>query len=309
MIKIKLNGKKGGDYNAYVDSYFAEFSMEGFPIFLPNPQKYSGKELLLLGEDAGKGTQALILDGKNLAYDFNGHIVSGSLSKVTLATLGKSYKKGGEFKTDKKGFITNVDGTVEISGLKVANAKGEKGDFHKVLAGLMGGVSGDGETGGASDASLLLSFVNGEGHNVKGTKKSDAYRGTEFADKVSLDKGDDVLNGKGGSDILTGGKGKDTFEFDTALGTGNVDTIKDFNTKDDTIHLSSAIFSGLATGKLAAAAFVAGTAAKDADDRIIYDKGTGSLSFDADGSSGGAAIKFASIGKNLDLSADHFFVV
>ena len=34
------------------------------PIFLPDPQKYSGKELLLLGESAGKATQALILDGK-----------------------------------------------------------------------------------------------------------------------------------------------------------------------------------------------------------------------------------------------------
>lgn len=308
MIKIKLNGKKGVDYNATVDSYFAEFSMEGFPIFLPNPQKYSGKELLLLGEDTGRSTQALILDGKQMAYDFNGHIVSGSLSKVTLATLGKSYKKGGAFKTDKKGFITDVDAAVEISGLKVANAKDVKGDFHKVLAGLMGGVSGEGETGGKSDASLLLSFVDGEGHNVKGTKKGDAYRGTEFADKVNLDKGDDVLNGKGGSDILTGGKGKDTFEFDTALGAGNVDTIKDFSTKDDTIHLSSAIFSGLATGKLAAGAFAVGAAAQDADDRILYDKGTGALSFDADGSGGGAAIKFASIGKNLDLSADDFFV-
>jgi len=308
MLKITLTGKKGVDYNAYVDAYFAEFSMQGFPIFLPDPQKYSGKELLLLGEDTGRSTQALILDGNKMAYDFNGHIVSGSLSKVTLATLGKSYKKGGEFKTDKKGLIDKVEGTVEISGLNIANAKDVKGDLHKVVAGLMGGVSGDGETG-TVDASLLMGFVDGEGHKVTGTKKADAYRGTDFKDKVDLGKGDDLLNGKGGGDLLTGGKGKDVFEFDTALGSGNVDTIKDFNPKDDTIHLSAAIFSGIALGKLAGGAFATGTSAGDADDRIIYDRKSGALSYDADGSGTGAtAIKFASVGKNLDLSADDFFV-
>lgn len=307
MIKITLNGKKGVDYNAYVDSYFAEFSMEGFPLFLPNPQKYSGKELLLLGENAGKSTQALILDGKKFAYDFNAHTVSGALTKVTLATLGKSYKKGGEFKTDKKGFITKVDATVEISGLKVANSKDVKGDFHKLLAGLMGGVSGDGTTG-STDATLLMKAVNSQGHKVKGTNKNDSYRGTEFKDKIDLGKGNDVLNGKGGNDILKGGKGKDTFEFDTALGANNVDKIKDFSVKDDKIHLGASIFSALYKGKLADSAFVVGTAAKDADDRIIYDRKSGALSYDADGSGAGAAIKFATVGKNLDLSADHFFV-
>ena len=308
MIKIKLNGKKGVDYNAYVDSYFAEFSMDGFPIFLPDPQKYTGKELLLLGENAGKSTQALILDGKKFAYDFNGHTVSGSLTSVTLATLGKSYQKGGEFKTDKKGFITKVDATVEISGLKVSNPKDVKGDFHKLVAGLMGGVSSDGQTGSA-DATLLMNAINSQGHKVTGTNKDDAYRGTEFKDKIDLGKGNDTLNGKGGNDVLKGGKGKDIFEFDTALGPNNVDKIKDFTPKDDKIHLAASIFSGLATGKLADSAFVTGTAAKDADDRIIYDRKSGALYFDADGSGTGAsAIKFATVSKNLDLSADHFFV-
>jgi Ca2+-binding RTX toxin-like protein len=282
--------------------------MEGFPLFLPNPQKYTGKELLLLGADEGRSTQALILDGKKFAYDFNAHIVSGALKTVTLATLGKSYKKGGEFKTDKKGMIAGTTDTVEISGLNIANGKGEKGAFHKVLAGLMGGVSGDGATGGGADATLLLQAINSQGHKVKGTNKNDSYRGTDFKDKIDLGKGDDVLNGKGGNDVLKGGKGKDVFEFDTALGAGNVDTIKDLSPKDDSIHLSAAIFTGLDKGWLSAGAFVVGTAAADADDRIIYNKKTGALSFDADGSGSGAAIQFAKLSKGLDVSADDFFV-
>jgi len=309
MIKIKLNGKKGVDYNAYVDSYFSTFTMDGFPLFLPDPQGYSGKELLLLGADHGKSTQALILDGSKFAYEFNAHIVSGSLKTVTLATLGSSYKKGGAFKTDKKGLIKGTTDTVEISGLKVANGKGEKGAFHKVLAGLMGGVSGDGDTGGGADATLLLAAINSQGHKVKGTKKNDTYRGTEHKDKIDLGKGDDVLNGKGGNDILKGGKGKDIFEFDTALGPNNVDKIKDFNTKDDTIHLSSTIFTGLDKGWLSDAAFTVGAAASDANDRIIYNKSTGALSFDADGNGAGAAVQFAKLSKGLDLSADDFFVI
>jgi Ca2+-binding RTX toxin-like protein len=309
MIKIKLNGKKGVDYNAYVDSYFADFTMNGFPYFLPDPSKYSGKELLLLGENHGKNTQALILDGKQFAYDFSAHIVSGTLTKVTLATLGKSYKKGGEFKTDKKGLIAHTTDTVEISGLKISNQKDVKGDFHNVVGALMGGVSGDGETGGGANAALLMSFVNGEGQKVKGTKKGDSYKGTDFADKVNLDKGDDVLNGASGNDTLKGGKGKDTFVFDTALGPNNVDKIKDFDPKDDTIHLSASIFAGLATGKLDADAFTIGSGASDANDRIIYDKKSGVLSFDADGTGGIAPVEFARLGKNLDLHADDFLVI
>ena len=31
MLKIKLSGKKGVDYNAYVDDYFADFTHGRFP--------------------------------------------------------------------------------------------------------------------------------------------------------------------------------------------------------------------------------------------------------------------------------------
>jgi Ca2+-binding RTX toxin-like protein len=308
MIKIKLNGKKGVDYNAYVDSYFSDFAMNGFPIFLGGDGQYDGKEIVLLDalESKASKTKVMVLDGKDFFYYFTGHTVSGTLNKVTLGTLGKSYnKKDGSFDTNKKGTIDNVSGVVEISGLKISNSKEVRGDLHNTIYGLMGGEH---ESGGTADASLLFGFVNSQGHKVKGTKKGDSYKGTDFKDKVNLDKGDDVLNGAGGNDILKGGKGKDTFVFDTALGSGNVDKITDFSPKDDTIKLSLSVFTELSAGKLDGNAFIKGNAASDADDRIVYDKKTGALSYDANGSGSEAAVQFANVGKKVDLSADDFLV-
>ncbi len=310
MLRIKLSGKKGVDYNATVEDYFADFAMDGFPIFLGGKGQYDGKQIVLLDEMESKpqNTKALILDGKDFFYYFTGHTVSGKLTSVSLATLGKSYNnKDGSFDTTKKGLIDNVSATVTISGLDISNPKEVRGDLHDAVYGLMGG---DHESGGNSDPTLLLSFVNGEGHNVTGTKKGDSYEGTAFADKVNLGKGNDTLNGAGGNDKLTGGKGKDNFVFDTALGPNNVDKITDFSVKDDTIHLAASVFTGLAAGKLDGEAFAKGTVASDTDDRILYDRKSGALAFDADGSgTGSTAIRFATVGKNLDITADDFLVI
>ena len=76
------------------------------------------------------------------------------------------------------------------------------------------------------------------------------------------------------------------------MGGGNVDTLADLAT-GDRILLDDAVFTGLAPGALAAAAFRYGASAQDADDRIIYDPTTGNLFFDADGNGGGAQVLFA----------------
>lgn len=310
MLKIKLTGKKGVDYNAYVEDYFSDFAMDGFPIFLGGKGQYDGKEIVLLDEIEAKpqNTKALILDGNDFFYYFTGHTVSGKLTSVSLATLGKSYnKKDGSFDTDKKGLIDNVSTSVEISGLDISNAKEVRGDLHNTIYGLMGGEH---EGGAFSDPTLLMSFVNSEGHKVTGTNKGDSYKGTSFADKVDLGKGDDTLNGAGGNDQLTGGKGDDNFVFDTAIGAGNVDKLADFAPKDDTLKLAASVFTGLAAGKLDGEAFAEGAAASETDDRILYDRKTGALAFDADGSgTGSTAVVFAKVGKNLDLSADDFLVI
>ena len=122
--------------------------------------------------------------------------------------------------------------------------------------------------------------------------------------------GNNVMNGGLGLDTLLGGGGLDTFVFNTALGATNVDTINSFVVADDTIQLENAIFAGLAAGALAATAFknTAGGAV-DADDRIIYNSATGALTYDADGSGAGAAVKFATLGAGLGVTNADFFVI
>jgi Ca2+-binding RTX toxin-like protein len=50
-------------------------------------------------------------------------------------------------------------------------------------------------------------------------------------------------------------------------------------------------------------------AAQDADDRIIYDTGTGKLFYDFDGSGAGAAVQFAQLAAGLALTNADFYVV
>ncbi len=135
--------------------------------------------------------------------------------------------------------------------------------------------------------------------------------GNEFGQTLVGNNGANVLDGKGGADLLLGRGGADSFVFSTALGSGNVDHLVDFAT-EDTVRLSKSVFSALSAGSLAAAAFkdlsVAG-AKVDADDRILYDKKTGALSYDADGSGSKAAVQFAIIDTKVALTAADVFVI
>lgn len=132
--------------------------------------------------------------------------------------------------------------------------------------------------------------------------------GNELVNRIVGSSGNDVINGKGGNDWLTGNGGKDTFVFDKP-GTGVV-TITDFNAADDKIALAGSSFKNLGNiGALNADMFVAGTAAKDASDHIIYDKSTGNLFYDADGTGAIAAVQFAHVNPGIDLTYTHFLVV
>ncbi|MBK8085133.1 MAG: hypothetical protein IPK28_15680 [Devosia sp.] len=129
-------------------------------------------------------------------------------------------------------------------------------------------------------------------------------------DVVKGSAGADLINAGKGNDTVSGGAGQDRFVFDTALDKySNVDRILDFKAIDDTILLDDAVFKKVGALRSSAGAFVTGSKALDASDRIIYNAATGDLLYDADGSGKGAAIQFAKLGANLGLTNADFVIV
>ncbi len=144
---------------------------------------------------------------------------------------------------------------------------------------------------------------------VLGGESNDNLGGDARANRLDGNGGRDTLNGRGGADMMSGGGGRDTFRFDSTLGATNIDTLPDFVSIDDTIEIDNAKLVGLTVGVLNADAFHVGTAAADAEDRIIYDRGIGALSFDPDGNAAGRAIQFADLSNRPTLTNLDFVVV
>ncbi|HZH50815.1 MAG TPA: M10 family metallopeptidase [Microvirga sp.] len=160
--------------------------------------------------------------------------------------------------------------------------------------------------------SLIENATGGAGADqIVGNAVANQLVGGSGGDRLQGREGDDVLKGGSGNDVLAGGAGRDSFMFDTKPSTSaNRDQIVDFSVVDDTIRLENAVFTKLTkTGSLSSAAFWTGTSAHDASDRIIYNKSTGALFYDADGSERGAAVHFATLTKDLKMAAADFHVV
>ncbi len=139
---------------------------------------------------------------------------------------------------------------------------------------------------------------------------SDALHGSRGADKLFGEEGNDLIDGGRGHDILTGGAGKDEFLFASGDFRKDSDIIKDFSAAADTILLDHDVFDRLGGGgKLSRDAFHNGKAAGDAQDRILYDKATGSLYYDADGTGSAGPVKFAEIGNHAVLTHADFHIV
>lgn len=154
-------------------------------------------------------------------------------------------------------------------------------------------------------------LVSGSGNDrLTGNSMANSLRAGAGNDTLDGAAGADLLNGGAGTDRLTGGGGADSFEFSTSLGPANIDTIVGFGIADDTIRLENAVFTGLAAGVLAPLAYASNAAgdATDTSDRIIYEKGSGNLYFDPDGSGVTASILFAKLPAGLQLSNADFFV-
>ncbi|MFN6485727.1 putative Ig domain-containing protein [Nostoc sp. DedQUE02] len=138
------------------------------------------------------------------------------------------------------------------------------------------------------------SIDGGAGNDtLSGNNGDDNLVGGAGNDILSGNNGNDILVGGAGNDILTGGNGKDIFSFSSPISDG-LDTIEDFNSANDLIRVDAASFGGgLVAGILQQTQFVLGTAAKDESDRFIYNKSTGALFFDVDGTGSSTQVQIA----------------
>ena len=137
--------------------------------------------------------------------------------------------------------------------------------------------NGDGTLGapesfpvGNTPVGLVIADLDGIRHSDLATPNFDSNSVTVYLNQASVSQGD----------TLTGGAGADDFVFNRPGSDG--DTITDFQSGIDEIHISAAEF-GLAPGQIAADQLVLGSVATDSNDRFLYNVGTGILLFDPDG--------------------------
>jgi Ca2+-binding RTX toxin-like protein len=153
-------------------------------------------------------------------------------------------------------------------------------------------------------------FGLGNNDALNGAAGDDHLYGGAGNDKLIGGSGKDLLIGGLGADSLQGGKDADSFLFNDLT---TVDSIKDFKAGVDTILLDNSVFTALADGPLADTAFKvirSNATVLDADDRIIYNSKTGTLSYDADGSGTAFdAVTFATLTKNLTITDDDIRII
>ncbi len=96
------------------------------------------------------------------------------------------------------------------------------------------------------------------------------------------------------------------------------DRITDFSAVDDIMHIDNFAFRGVGKdGALASGVFhlvavatdAAALALTDTNDRLVYNRTTGSLFYDADGRGGVAAFKLAALNPGVAISTADFLVI
>jgi Ca2+-binding RTX toxin-like protein len=150
---------------------------------------------------------------------------------------------------------------------------------------------------------------NSSRNQLRGEAGNDLLNGGNNKDSLIGGAGNDRLIGGSGQDSLVGNQGQDIFVLTVARANSR-DTIRDFSSKDDTIQISRSGFSrNLKLGKLRAEQFQLGSAAQTGSDRFIYNRGAGTLFFDADGVGGTTQVQIARLSNKATLTASDIVVV
>lgn len=201
---------------------------------------------------------------------------------------------------------TGIDTVLASIGFSLANGTLVSGAVENLtLAG--GNLYGIGNA-------LSNIITGGGGNNVlDGGQGNDSLFGGAGFDRLVGGMGNDTLSGGAGIDWLCGGSGKDVFVFDTAPNTANRDLITDFSHADDTFQLDHAVFTRLGSlagaHGLSPAFFHTGPTSADANDYIVYNRATGVLAYDVNGSDRGGVSLLAVLANRPVLAANDFVVI
>ncbi len=149
-------------------------------------------------------------------------------------------------------------------------------------------------------------YYGTSGSKLIGSKTANTLTGSGHGDTISGGGGNDTIKG-GGASVLTGGAGHDTFVFGGNPGADAQDHVTDFTAQDRILLHNASYFAPLGD-TVTAGELRIGTAARDANDHLIYNSKTGLLLFDADGKGGEAATAIADLGRGLTLDHGQFLI-
>lgn len=227
------------------------------------------------------------------AYDKSGKLMSGAYMKsVPIANLGEEVLFVASSKPISKVVVTGSFLVVDLVLFDTEKGKIVKGTSGRDTLGK----------GNSKDADVIFG-KNGNDKLFGGEFGATLYGG-KGNDKLRGGDNDDMLAGEKGKDKLTGNGGQDTF----LVARDAIDVVKDFNPGDDTIMLRQSEFGVLAPGSLTISQFNDGSTPVTANTRILYDKASGEISYDTDGSGAAVAQKFLKISPGLTLTSDDFFI-
>lgn len=277
--------------------------------FIGNTNLYADGDLIVSADFNGDGNADLAVTNEYYQYSVvlnAGGIVSTELTIADDGLYRPLYLVGDQGGS-KNDVLTGGKGNDQLIGGK-GNDKLNGGRGNDMLDGgsghdtLIGGIG--------SDVSSLFTGKPAANDVLSGGKGNDQLTGGKGNDKLNGDHGKDTLAGGTGHDTLTGGTGSDIFKFTSKPLALNTDKITDFNVADDTIQLLSSTFTQLTSrGVLTAKNFVVAATAADSNDYLVYNKITGALLYDADGSGAGAATQIAVLGVNLALTHADFVII
>lgn len=212
-----------------------------------------------------------------------------------------------------------------MTGNGLANAITATQSFATTLRGLAGndtyivgtGAIVDEAAAGSNGTDTVQSAFTVDLTNTtrfKGTIENVTLTGTSAVNAIAANNTvANKLTGNIKANVLDGKGGADIFVFNTAFGSGNIDTVKGYTKGLDKLHLDDAIFKGLGTA-VEAAEFRKGagiTTAANADQHLIYNTTNGALYWDFDGNKAGgvAAVHFATLTDKPALDHLDFAIV